>query len=234
MDFHTWEPVYERILTDFDYDRAGDEQARDVLAELLVDASVYDPSATVFAGETVAVAGGGPNLADEIPRAAAADSVVAASVAAETLADHGVAVDMMVTDLDKVPDLARELTAAGIPVAAHAHGDNIPAVQEHVPAFDPAFLLPTTQAAPRGPVRNFGGFTDGDRAAFLADALGAEELTFPGWEFDDPAVGDEKARKLRWAEVLLLWLERRRGEQFAVLDGRRDGIDTAALPNGGG
>jgi uncharacterized Rossmann fold enzyme len=53
----------------------------------------------------------------------------------------------------------------------------------------------------------------------------------PGWVFDDPAVSAEKREKLRWAERLLYWLERRRGQRFAVLDGRRDDIETANLPD---
>ena len=91
-------------------------------------------------------------------------------------------------------------------------------------------MIPTTQAAPADGVRNFGGFTDGDRAAFFADAVGAAELVFPGWAFDDPTVSAEKRHKLGWAERLLYWLERRRDERFGVLDGRRDAIDTTPLP----
>jgi uncharacterized Rossmann fold enzyme len=79
-------------------------------------------------------------------------------------------------------------------------------------------------------VYNVGGFTDGDRAAFLADHCGADRLTFLGWDFDDPEVGPMKRRKLAWAERLLYWLERRRGERFGVLDGRRDAIDDSSLP----
>ena len=81
-------------------------------------------------------------------------------------------------------------------------------------------------------VDNFGGFTDGDRAAFLADELGAADLRFVGWDFDDPAVGPEKARKLRWAERLLHLLERRRGDRFGVLEGRRAAIDPIPMPDG--
>jgi uncharacterized Rossmann fold enzyme len=117
------------------------------------------------------------------------------------------------------------LTREGVTVAAHAHGDNVPAVREWLPRFADEWTLATTQAAPVGPVANVGGFTDGDRAAFLADHAGAGELTFPGWNFDDPAVGPMKARKLDWAARLLRWLERRRGERFAVLDGRREAAD---------
>ncbi|WP_246988478.1 6-hydroxymethylpterin diphosphokinase MptE-like protein [Halorientalis marina] len=227
MDFTTWEPVYEAILADFGFDRAADERARDILADLT---GPFDTSQLPLNGRTVAIAGAGPSLPAEADRAASADAVVAASTAADRLLDAGVDVDCMVTDLDKTPGTARDLTERGVPVAVHAHGDNVPAVREYVPTFEGDWVLPTTQAAPVGPVANVGGFTDGDRAAFLADHLGAAELRFVGWDFDDPDVGPMKRRKLVWAERLLYWLERRRGERFAVLDGRRDGIDTAAVP----
>ena len=61
-------------------------------------------------------------------------------------------------------------------------------------------------------VHNFGGFTDGDRAAFTADHFGAAELRFVGWDFEDPDVSPEKREKLQWAERLLHWLEGRRDE----------------------
>jgi len=223
MNYETWRPVYERILDDFGYDPAADERARDRLGDLT---TAFDESRLDrIDGASVAVAGGGPSLAAEAAVAADADVVVAASVAADRLHEAGVAVDLMVTDLDKTPATARQLTSEGVPVAVHAHGDNVPAVERWVPRFEGDHVLPTTQAEPRGPVQNYGGFTDGDRGAFLADAFGAAELRFPGWDFDDASVGAEKRRKLAWAERLLHWLERRRGERFAVLDGRRTGID---------
>jgi uncharacterized Rossmann fold enzyme len=229
VDFATWEPVYERILAEFGFGRAGDERARDRLADLLPD-NTLTPESLDFTGQTVAIAGAGPNLEAEAERAAEADVVVAASVAADRLPAVGVAVDCMVTDLDKNPETVANLTAEGTPVAVHAHGDNVPALETHVPTVDVAAVIPTTQAAPTDRVYNVGGFTDGDRAAFLADHCGADRLTFLGWDFDDPEVGPMKRRKLAWAERLLYWLERRRGEQFGVLDGRRDAIDDSSLP----
>ena len=226
MNFEAFEPVYRAILTDFGFDRDADEHVRDVAAELSTtfDLSRFDG----WAGRTVAVAGGAPCLreASEIRIAREADVVVAASTAADVLLETGVDVDCLVTDLDKNPETAVELTARGVPVAAHAHGDNLTAVREWLPRFDAGHTLATTQAAPVGSVYNLGGFTDGDRAAFLADHVGAGRLTFPGWDFDDPDVGPMKARKLDWAARLLGWLERRRGERFAVLDGRRDRVRT--------
>ena len=226
MEFAEWNPVYERVLADFGFDREGDERARDVLAEL-VGPDTVDPDRIDVRGKTVAVAGAGPSLRDELDRVESADAAFAASSAADVLREAGVDVDLVVTDLDGTPETARTMASEGTPVAVHAHGDNVPAMREWVPRFDVAHVLPTTQAEPRGPVVNFGGFTDGDRTAFAADHLGAARLTFAGWDFDDPSVSSEKARKLGWAARLLRWLERRRGERFSVLDGRRDDVVSA-------
>lgn len=230
MPFEAWEPVYQQILSAFGYDRGADERARDTIERLCDDTAGRVVESLNYEGETVAVAGGAPELTDELHTARAADTVVAASVAAQKLRAAGIDVDCVVTDLDGTPETALSLNSEGTPVAVHAHGDNVAAVERFVPQFDHAAMVPTTQASPVGVVRNTGGFTDGDRAAFLADALGAERLVFPGWRFDDPTVGATKRRKLRWAERLLYWLEQRRGDSFAVLDGRRADVDSSALP----
>jgi len=226
LAFTEWEPIYQAILADFGFDRAADERARDVAAEF---AEPFDHDRlAAFDGATVAVVGAAPSLTAEIAAfdPDSVDAIVADSTAVDVLADGDIAVDLMVTDLDKNTATARELTHQGTPVAAHAHGDNMPAVREWLPQFDSQHTLVTTQAAPTDAVANAGGFTDGDRAAFFADAFGADELRFLGWEFDDPAVGPMKARKLQWAEHLLYWLERRRDDRFDVLEGRRDALTT--------
>ncbi|WP_312908995.1 6-hydroxymethylpterin diphosphokinase MptE-like protein [Natronosalvus caseinilyticus] len=230
MDYHEWEPVYDAILRDFGFDRAADERARDVLAGLT---SPFDLERLAFvSGARAVVAGAGPSLETDVAleTARAAEVVIAASTAVDVLEAAGVEVDCMVTDLDKNPETVERLTHHETPVVVHAHGDNVPALRTVVPECDRKFVLPTTQAEPAGPVRNFGGFTDGDRAAFLADHLEAGRLGFVGWDFDDPSVDAVKSKKLAWAERLLYWIERRRDETFSVLDGRRDGIDVRALP----
>jgi uncharacterized Rossmann fold enzyme len=234
MEFETWEPVYEAILADFGYDRAGDERARDLLVALLAGDPTLDPEAMAgatiaIADATVAIAGAASRLEEDLPLAREADLVFAASSAARRLREHGITVDCMVTDLDGHPETARALAAEGTPVAVHAHGDNTALLREWMPALDTRAVLPTTQTEPTDRVRNFGGFTDGDRAAFLADALGAQRLVFPGWTLDDDSVGAQKRRKLQWARRLLRWLESRRDEQFALLDGQRDAIDASAF-----
>lgn len=224
MQFEEWQPAYTSILTDFGYDRIADERARDVLVRIVADEDPLTPDEIDLSG-TVAVCGAGPTLTEDLPMARSADCVVAASTAADVCLKAGIEPDCMVTDIDKNPETARTLSKNGTPVAAHAHGDNIELLERYVPTFEISSVLPTTQARPIPPVVNLGGFTDGDRAAFLADACGADRLIFPGWSFDDPGVSPEKARKLVWAERLLLWLERRRNERFPLLDGRRTEIE---------
>ncbi|MEF8907641.1 MAG: 6-hydroxymethylpterin diphosphokinase MptE-like protein [Haloarculaceae archaeon] len=230
MNFETWEPVYEAILASFGFDRAADERARDRFAEIVGDRDPADLDGLAVEDSSVAIAGGAATLSDELDTVENADTVFAAGASVSRLQEASLDVDCVVTDLDSAPEQAVALAREGTPVVAHAHGDNIPGVEEYGPRLAEGALVPTTQAAPAGPVRNFGGFTDGDRAAFLADYLGAADFVFPGWDFEDASVDPMKARKLGWAERLLYWLEWRRGERFGVLDGRRDGIDTDALP----
>lgn len=219
MEFAAWEPIYESIVADFGYDPAGDRRARDRLHELV---EPFDFDRLDFQTQSVSVAGGSDTLEAELDQVRATDRVIAVSGAAAVLEDAGIEPDLVVTDLDKTPERAVELSRQGVPVAAHAHGDNRQAVEEYLPQFDAQFVFGTTQVEPTDRVYNVGGFTDGDRAAFLADHLGAGRLAFPGWRFDDPAVSPEKARKLVWAARLLQCLETLRGQRFAVLDGYRE------------
>lgn len=225
IGFEEWEPVYEAILEDFGFERGADERARDELVDLVDGQRLFDVATASYAGQTVAIAGGAATLRNEFDIVREADVVVAASIAAKRLRNAGLDVDCVVTDLDKVPETVAECTADGIPVLVHAHGDNRSAIRDWIPRFDSNWLIPTTQAEPVDPVTNFGGFTDGDRAAFFAASLDARRLTFPGWEFSDSTVDTEKRKKLAWAKRLLWWLESRRDERFAVLDGHRSALE---------
>jgi hypothetical protein len=64
-------------------------------------------------------------------------------------------------------------------------------------------VVGTTQSTPLAHVHNFGGFTDGDRAVFAADDLGASGITILGFDLDDTDVDPLKRGKLFWARRLL-------------------------------
>lgn len=228
MEFETWAPIYDKVVAAFDFDVAADREARDQLAAMV---EPFDLDRLDFSGQRVAIAGGSDVLRTELADVRSADRKIAVSSAARVLIENGIEPDMIVTDLDGTPETARELSVRGVPVAVHAHGDNIEALRSLVPTFELENVLGTTQVEPTETVLNFGGFTDGDRAAFFADHFGAATLTFPGWNLDDQQVTPLKARKIEWAGRLLRCLERRRSERFALLDSRRQTIDaTTSVP----
>lgn len=199
MNFDLWEPHYREILEYFGFDRAGDEEAARLLAALL-DRDNLLSLASLTDGNDVTVCGNAPCLKDDLGKITGI--VFAADAAAEVLDSHGICPDVIFTDLDGATDRFIELNHEGTIVVIHAHGDNIPLLRHWVPRFT-GNVVGTTQAAPLPHVYNFGGFTDGDRAVFAADELGASRITLAGFDLDDKNVDPMKRGKLQWARKLL-------------------------------
>jgi len=218
MEFAAWEPIYERIVADFGFNPAGDRLARDYLDNRV---QPFDLDRLDFEGRHVAIAGGSETLEGDFESVKNAERTVAVSSAVTVFEKEDLRPDLVVTDLDGSPETAASLSERGVPIAVHAHADNVLALRTWLPKFDQQTIIGTTQVEPTRRVINRGGFTDGDRAAFLADSLGAGSLSFPGWQFDDPTVDEIKRRKLLWAAKLLHCLEGLRGERFDLLDGWR-------------
>jgi len=214
MEFEDWEPLYEEILEEFGYERPEDRGSARVLNDLLE--ATPDPAEKIDAvrGERVVVVGNAPSLKPSVVPALGEALVVSADGASERLADAGVASDVIVTDLDGAPRHAAEASHEGAVVVVHAHGDNRGALERWLPEFDTRNVVGTTQADPDefDALHNFGGFTDGDRAVFLADEFGADELELAGFDFGD-ATG-EKLKKLRWARRLIREVEAHRDESI--------------------
>jgi hypothetical protein len=199
MQFSEWEPYYQEILEYFGIDRAGDEEAARLLASLLTCDNIIS-LASLTDGNDVTVCGNAPCLKDELGKITGI--VFAADAAAEVLDTHGIRPDAIFTDLDGATDHFIELNREGTIIVIHAHGDNMPLLRHWVPRF-PGKVVGTTQAAPLPHVYNFGGFSDGDRAVFAADELGASKITLVGFDLDDENVDPMKRGKLQWARKLL-------------------------------
>ena len=132
---------------------------------------------------------------------------MAADGATATCLDAGLVPQVIVTDLDGPVPAEIAANRRGSVVVIHAHGDNRPALGEWVPQF-PGEVVGSWAGPPRPKLLNVGGFTDGDRAAYLADHLGAERVLL--WAFDfahaaptDPAAHQLKLAKLSWADRVL-------------------------------
>lgn len=209
MDFSRWEIYYSQILRDFGYDRDEDERAAVILSNLLKDrSSSIDSLRSVIEGRRVTVAGDAESLEREIDETT--DVVISADEATSVLLEKEIIPNAFTTDLDgKIEDLLRANSLGSIAIV-HAHGDNIPALHKHVKSFEGP-IIGTTQTKPIEGIHNFGGFTDGDRAVFIADHFGAKEIRLVGFDFENPREKDKdpevKARKLDWAYILIQSLE---------------------------
>ena len=72
----------------------------------------------------------------------------------------------------------------------------------------------TTQIEPKAHIYNFGGFTDGDRAVFLAEHFKPKAIILIGMDFDSD-IGEYsytknvevKKKKLKWASYLVNYLK---------------------------
>jgi len=199
MEYPDWEPHYLEILEYFGFDRGADEEAARLLA-LLMDRDNLLSLVTLTDGNEVTVCGNAPCLKNELGTIRGV--VFAADAAAEVLEDHGIRPDVIFTDLDGATDRFLDMNREGTIVVIHAHGDNIPLLKHWVPRFTGP-VVATTQASPLPHVHNFGGFTDGDRAVFAADELGASSVTLAGFDLDDREVDPVKRGKLQIARKLL-------------------------------
>lgn len=199
MDWAEWSPLYAQIVREFGFSVKEDEAARDLLARLLAArASPLAGLRAFLAGRPAVVVGAG--RAVDPARLPEGARIVADKAVLPFLAAGG-RPDLVVTDLDGDPATLVALSALGVPAAVHAHGDNVDAVSAWVPRLSGP-VLGTTQAEPVPPLVNFGGFTDGDRACFLAQALGATRLALAGFDFER-AASERKLRKLAWAKRLV-------------------------------
>lgn len=217
MNYGDWEPIYREILGEFGYSREADRESARLLDGYL---DAFDESRLnqLFDGKDIVVAGDGPDLLTEWKSEYGECVVVAADAACRRLADDGVAVDVVCTDLDGAPERAAQLSHGDVIVVVHAHGDNQELVEHWIGGgeYDLTNVVGTTQTEPFGTLHNYGGFTDGDRAAYLADEYGAASIDLVGFDFTDQSVSEEKARKLEWAKRLLERLGEERGERLVL------------------
>lgn len=209
-----WYSRYRRILARAGYRESDDLRSARLLAGIAGRGSLAQLESLVR-GRPVFVVGSGPSLPGDAEVLARHRRVarIAADSAAHFMAEIGVRPHAVVTDLDG-PGL--EAAARRALMVVHAHGDNAGLLWR---AAGFPRRVGTCQCRPPPGLHNFGGFTDGDRAAFMADALGASKIVLLGMDFGSrigrhsrTAAGDRPAKrlKLREAEALIEWLGSRR------------------------
>lgn len=227
MEFGLWEKYYTKILDDFGFSREGDEESAKLLDEILsVEGclTLEELREIVSFSDKFIVFGAGPSIKEHIQLLKdeydLRDYVlVSADGATTAMMEERLIPDVIATDLDGTIDDILLANLKGANVVIHAHADNIERIASMTPFF--TNILGTTQSQPIGNLYNFGGFTDGDRAEFLAVALGARQMILAGMDFGTivtqysrpnlttkTAVADDfKRKKLMYAEELTNWIK---------------------------
>ncbi len=201
---------YRDIASEFGYDTRKDQAAAIILNDMLEVDPPLDSLSGLVCDRIVFCVGAGPSLDSWIPvlRNHPDVTCIAADSATLPLLENGVAPHIVITDLDGDMECLNHFRNSAIYVV-HAHGDNVPALPmvERFPS-----CMGTTQNEPVGKVYNIGGFTDGDRAVFLAHHFGARAAIMLGMDLGGPVSlrstnnPEIKLKKLGIAAKLLEWL----------------------------
>ncbi len=209
-----WNLRYREILKEFNYDKNKDTDSAELLDSILGEENHMKKIHDLITNQNVFVVGSGPSLSYAIPvlqRFKKTVKIVADS-AVKPLIDNGIKPDIVVTDLDGDKETFRKIGKSKTIFVVHAHGDNISNL-----SFIENFknCIGTTQTKPFGKIQNFGGFTDGDRAVFLASYFNAKKIILFGMDFGKrigkfsntkPSERTVKLKKLKKGRSLLEWL----------------------------
>ncbi len=240
VDTETWMPIYYAIANDLGIDPLEDANASNILSDLLSDnpdiaprGEVLDEVSQLLMGKRAYVFGSGPDLEEELDRFTTErlsalkgketswlDSVlISADGATSALLARDLVPHIIVTDLDGDTSDQMDCLERGTVMFLHGHADNVGTLRTCAPELK-GRVIGTTQVSPYegGHLDNFGGFSDGDRAVFIAEHFGASAIILLGFNFNEVGekIGeggirsdlteeqeDWKFRKLTWASVLL-------------------------------
>lgn len=209
-----WEQKYREILYEFDFDRKDDTHAAKFLNLFVKTRFPLSKLDRKIKNKVVFIIGAGPSLSSSISsiKKFKKATKIVADGATRALIENGIRPDIVVTDLDGNLEYLKKASKMNAIMVVHSHGDNI-GVLPIASLF--RNCIGTTEGKPFNKIRNFGGFTDGDRCVFLARYFGAKRIILFGMDFGyeigcyskegryDRAV---KLQKLRKARSLLEWL----------------------------
>ncbi|KXA91925.1 hypothetical protein AKJ63_00365 [candidate division MSBL1 archaeon SCGC-AAA259D18] len=204
MDWETWRPKYESIVERLDIDSEMDRCSAEVLHDILEKTDPSELERQISGNECV-IFGAGPSLEEDLERMSRVgwlDKVLVSADGATSAVMEYEIPTVIVTDLDG--ELADQIEAwrRGAWMVVHAHGDNLEEVRRVVPKLEER-VLGTIQVDKPGQLPNFGGFTDGDRAAFMLHELGASRIYLAGMDLG-AEIGKYSGRTERGSKLIKL------------------------------
>ncbi|MDR2829980.1 MAG: DUF115 domain-containing protein [Methanobrevibacter sp.] len=232
INFKKWEKCYRKILNDFGFKRKEDEKSAECLNQILSKREhlsfneLKNYTNEISDSNLFIVFGAGPSIKKHLNYVKKHSKkfkdhiIVAADGATSALLEEDIIPDIIVTDLDgKIDDLLIA-NSKGAVFIIHGHGNNLDLIKKYTNRFDK--VLGTTQSTPLKNVYNFGGFTDGDRAIFLVESLGAKKIVLGGMDFGkyvtnysrpniekNIEIADNiKVKKLKYAKKIVKWIKK--------------------------
>ncbi|MBD3407002.1 MAG: DUF115 domain-containing protein [Candidatus Lokiarchaeota archaeon] len=241
LDLEDWLPYYEAIVKDLGLDREQDTLSARILSDILssnvrvAGARLSEEKAgSLISGRDTFILGGGPELEPELdrlisirtgegtwtPSDTGTDILITADGATSVLLSRGYVPHVIVTDMDGGVEDQMACLREGSVMFLHAHGDNQDILEKIGPRLE-GNVIGTTQVEPEkgSGLRNYGGFTDGDRAAFISRHFRPMSIELLGFDLDivadkiidggtrrsmsGPGLSEMKYRKLIWANLLL-------------------------------
>ena len=166
-----WKKRYSKnILKEFKYSEKKDKESAILLNSILKKSNVNEKIISLIKGKTVFVIGSGPSLSTAVPKLKnfKKSIKIAADSSIKHLVENGIIPDIIMTDLDGDRTTLEKIGKTKSIFVVHAHGDNVEKLEIVKKIKN---CIGTTQTIPFNKIENFGGFTDGDRAVFLANSF---------------------------------------------------------------
>lgn len=214
MTLDGWQQKYLEILKEFNYDRSREVKSAKILSSLLKNKFQMNVLERKIRNKTVFVIGAGPSLSHSLTHLKKFKSftTIVADGATQAMLENNMIPDIIVTDLDGNIEFLRKSSESKSIMVVHSQGDNIKKLPY---AISFRHCIGTTEDKPFGKIKNFGGFTDGDRCVFLANHFGASKIILIGMDFgtqvgryskDGAYDKFVKIKKMKKAKALLEWL----------------------------
>ena len=182
MTIHGWKTKFNEIRKEFGYSEKEDLISAKKLNLLLKRKNSKKEFEDIIKGKTIFVIGAGPSLSKSLKHIKKSKNItkIVADGAVRALLEKNIRPDILVTDLDGDIESIKKIGKTKIPIIVHAHGDNSNRLEIVKKLSN---VTGTTQTREFGKLKNYGGFTDGDRCVFLAEYFNASKIVLIGMDF---------------------------------------------------
>ena len=182
MTIRGWKTKFNEIRKEFGYSEKEDLISAKKLNLLLKTKNSKKQFQDMIKGKTIFIIGAGPSLSKSLKHIKKSKNItkIVADGAVRALLEKNIRPDILVTDLDGDIESIKKIGKTKIPIIVHAHGDNSDRIEIVKKLSN---VTGTTQTREFGKLKNYGGFTDGDRCVFLAEYFNANKIVLIGMDF---------------------------------------------------